>query len=71
MKYILIIMDMDDIEPYYTLGPYDDVNKAEEDGNAMCDYLSDETLPGHAHPHEWSWFIQRLLTYNEAIIERM
>lgn len=70
MKYIVVIIDMDDVDPIYALGPYDDVDQAERDGIAMVDYLSDETLPGHVRPHEWSWFIQRQMTYNEAILER-
>lgn len=69
ITYIVSIVDMDDVQPYFTLGPFDTEEAAIEDGESMVEFLSDETLPGHAHPHEWSCFVTALQTYNEAITE--
>lgn len=65
--YVATIVDMDDVDPVYTLGPYDNEEAAERDGEMMVDFLSDETLPGHVHPHEWCSFITVMQTYEEVI----
>lgn len=65
--YVAIILDMDDIDPYTAVGPFDTIDQAIEAGDHIVDILSDVTLNGHAHPHEWDRFIVPVQSVDEVV----
>ena len=66
--FVAVILDMDDIQPYTTIGPFETEEQADEAGEYIVEILDDTTLPGHAHPHEWNSFVESIDTVEETII---
>jgi hypothetical protein len=67
--YVAVILDMEDIQPYTTVGPFNTQAEAEEAGEYIVEILDDTTLPGHAHPHDWNSFVESIDTVEETIIK--
>lgn len=67
MKYVAVIMDMDDVDIHRVLGPYDDAAQAEHDAQVTVDNLNNVILSGHARVHEWDYFIQPLEAYKVGL----
>lgn len=67
--FVAVILDMDDIQPYTTIGPFQTQGEALEAGEYIVDILNDTTLPGHAHPHDWDVFVESIDTVEETILK--
>lgn len=66
MNWVSVVVDEDDVQPYFVLGPYDTKEQAWNAGDELAEYMEEHTMKGHAHPHAWDSFALQVRSLDDA-----